>query len=333
VNGRPPATPVGAPAGLGRGRRQPTSLGTRRHRVRLAGPRRCGGRFHGRTPEPAAAHASQAQKAEHRREVPGVARSIRARGTMADSASGQAAGFSVPRRGFDSLIRCAGLVRLVLTSVFQIEDAGSIPAARSVPFRGCSAGRGDRALDASTTLVRLQPPRSHSLLPQLEEGIRMLCRKVAVVHEAVPDRVLGVFPLPKVVRLVRCGQSRRHPPGPPSPDALHRPAASSPPAAVPVRPTGRTPDSGSGDRGSNPRPGAHRPRSPTAEATVGPLELGHGASKDLVRCTTCRSSSIRDIVERPSTSVGPQRLREDDQASPRTRHSAWCRRVTSDQPR
>ena len=61
---------------------------------------------------------------------------------MADSASGQAAWFSATRRGFDSLIRCAGLVRLVLTSVFHTEDAGSIPAARS---RRSAAGRSPSA--------------------------------------------------------------------------------------------------------------------------------------------------------------------------------------------
>ena len=37
----------------------------------------------------------------------------------------------------------------------------------------------------------------------IQHAIRMLCRRVAVVHEAVPDRALGVFPLPKVVRLVK----------------------------------------------------------------------------------------------------------------------------------
>ena len=37
----------------------------------------------------------------------------------------------------------------------------------------------------------------------IQHAIRMLCRRVAVVHEAEPDRVLGVFPLPRVVRLVR----------------------------------------------------------------------------------------------------------------------------------
>ncbi|GAA4217784.1 HNH endonuclease [Actinocatenispora rupis] len=37
----------------------------------------------------------------------------------------------------------------------------------------------------------------------VQHAIRMLCRRVAVVHEAVPDRLLGVYPLPTVVRLVR----------------------------------------------------------------------------------------------------------------------------------
>jgi 5-methylcytosine-specific restriction endonuclease McrA len=37
----------------------------------------------------------------------------------------------------------------------------------------------------------------------LRHAIRMLCRRVAEVHEAEPDRLIGVFPLPKVVRLVQ----------------------------------------------------------------------------------------------------------------------------------
>jgi 5-methylcytosine-specific restriction endonuclease McrA len=37
----------------------------------------------------------------------------------------------------------------------------------------------------------------------VRHAIRMLCRQVAVVHEAVPDRLLGVYPVPRVVRLVR----------------------------------------------------------------------------------------------------------------------------------
>ncbi|MFC0503806.1 HNH endonuclease [Micromonospora costi] len=37
----------------------------------------------------------------------------------------------------------------------------------------------------------------------VQHAIRMLCRRVAEIHEAEPDRVIGVFPLPRVVRLVR----------------------------------------------------------------------------------------------------------------------------------
>ena len=36
----------------------------------------------------------------------------------------------------------------------------------------------------------------------LRHAIRMLLRQVAVVHEAEPDRAIGVFPMPRVVRLV-----------------------------------------------------------------------------------------------------------------------------------
>ncbi len=36
----------------------------------------------------------------------------------------------------------------------------------------------------------------------LRHAIRMLCRQVAVVHEAEPDRQFGIFPLPRVLRLI-----------------------------------------------------------------------------------------------------------------------------------
>jgi 5-methylcytosine-specific restriction endonuclease McrA len=36
----------------------------------------------------------------------------------------------------------------------------------------------------------------------LRHAIRMLFREVAVVHEAEPDRLIGVYPMPVVVRLV-----------------------------------------------------------------------------------------------------------------------------------
>ncbi|MGW3608104.1 HNH endonuclease [Micromonospora sp. NPDC005161] len=37
----------------------------------------------------------------------------------------------------------------------------------------------------------------------VKHAIRMLMRQVAEIHEAEPDRLIGVFPRPKVVRLVR----------------------------------------------------------------------------------------------------------------------------------
>lgn len=37
----------------------------------------------------------------------------------------------------------------------------------------------------------------------LKHAIRMLFRQVAEVHEAQPDRLIGVYPMPTVVRLVR----------------------------------------------------------------------------------------------------------------------------------
>ena len=37
----------------------------------------------------------------------------------------------------------------------------------------------------------------------LRHAIRMLCRQVAVVHEAEPDIRIGIFPIPTVVRLVQ----------------------------------------------------------------------------------------------------------------------------------
>ncbi|HEX5597471.1 MAG TPA: HNH endonuclease, partial [Micromonosporaceae bacterium] len=37
----------------------------------------------------------------------------------------------------------------------------------------------------------------------IKHAIRMLLREVAEIHEAEPDRIIGVFPMPRVVRLVR----------------------------------------------------------------------------------------------------------------------------------
>ena len=37
----------------------------------------------------------------------------------------------------------------------------------------------------------------------LRHAVRMLVRQVAEIHEAEPDRLIGVYPMPTVVRLVR----------------------------------------------------------------------------------------------------------------------------------
>src|SRR5262245_51154272 len=37
----------------------------------------------------------------------------------------------------------------------------------------------------------------------VKHAIRMLLRRVAEIHEAEPDRLIGVYPMPRVVRLVQ----------------------------------------------------------------------------------------------------------------------------------
>jgi hypothetical protein len=37
----------------------------------------------------------------------------------------------------------------------------------------------------------------------VKHAIRMLLRQVAEIHEAEPDRIIGVFPMPRVVRLIQ----------------------------------------------------------------------------------------------------------------------------------
>jgi 5-methylcytosine-specific restriction endonuclease McrA len=49
----------------------------------------------------------------------------------------------------------------------------------------------------------------------LRHAVRMLCRQVAEVHEARPDAVIGIYPVPTVVRLVAYVVTRwRHSRGP-----------------------------------------------------------------------------------------------------------------------
>lgn len=50
---------------------------------------------------------------------------------------------------------------------------------------------------------------------RLRHALRMLWRQVAEVHEAEPDRMIGIWPMPKVVRLVTYVATRwRHHRGP-----------------------------------------------------------------------------------------------------------------------
>ncbi len=49
----------------------------------------------------------------------------------------------------------------------------------------------------------------------LKHAVRMLVRQVAEVHEAEPDRTLGLWPMPRVVRLVAYVKTKwRHTRGP-----------------------------------------------------------------------------------------------------------------------
>jgi hypothetical protein len=49
----------------------------------------------------------------------------------------------------------------------------------------------------------------------LRHAIRMILRRVAEIHEAEPDRLIGGYPMPKVVRLVRYVVTKwRHSSGP-----------------------------------------------------------------------------------------------------------------------
>jgi hypothetical protein len=56
----------------------------------------------------------------------------------------------------------------------------------------------------------------------LRHALRMLFRQVAEVHEAEPDRVVGIWPMPKVVRLVRYVVTRWRYAGPRTPSWPNR---------------------------------------------------------------------------------------------------------------
>jgi 5-methylcytosine-specific restriction endonuclease McrA len=77
-----------------------------------------------------------------------------------------------------------------------VKVAGSNPASRS-NHRPDSEG-GDPVEAVLVINADLGPLHRVSL----KHAIRMLLRQVAEIHEAEPDRLIGVFPMPKVVRLV-----------------------------------------------------------------------------------------------------------------------------------
>jgi hypothetical protein len=81
----------------------------------------------------------------------------------------------------------------------MVKVAGSNPASRSTGSRSTMTWGGDPVDGVLVINAGLGPLHRVSL----RYAIRTLCRQVAVVHEAEPDRLLGLYPLSRVVRLVR----------------------------------------------------------------------------------------------------------------------------------
>jgi 5-methylcytosine-specific restriction endonuclease McrA len=94
----------------------------------------------------------------------------------------------------------------------MVEVAGSIPVSRS--FSPTTDETLKEVIPVSDVLVvnaDLGPLHRVSL----QHAIRMLVRQVAELHDFEPDRVIGIFPMPKVVRLVRYVYTKwRHTSGP-----------------------------------------------------------------------------------------------------------------------
>jgi hypothetical protein len=75
------------------------------------------------------------------------------------------------------------------------EPAGSIPAP------GAFIRHTIREVNPVDAVLVLNADLGPLHRVSLRHAIRMLRRQVAVVHEAEPDIRLGVFPMPRVVRL------------------------------------------------------------------------------------------------------------------------------------
>jgi 5-methylcytosine-specific restriction endonuclease McrA len=60
---------------------------------------------------------------------------------------------------------------------------------------------GGDSVDAAVLVLNADLGPLHRV--DVRHAIRMLCRGVAEIHESEPDIRLGIFPMPKIVRLVR----------------------------------------------------------------------------------------------------------------------------------
>lgn len=93
----------------------------------------------------------------------------------------------------------------------MVEAAGSNPAVRSNTQKKTKEVTPMTAAGVLVLNTDLGPLHRVSL----KHAIRMLWRQVAEVHEAEPDRVIGVYQVPRVVRLVHYVVTRwRHTKGP-----------------------------------------------------------------------------------------------------------------------
>jgi hypothetical protein len=91
----------------------------------------------------------------------------------------------------------------------MVKVAGSTPVARSFAFTREQPVAARRILRPEggepevTDVLVLNADGGPLHRVSLRHAIRMLVRQVAEVHEVVPDQLVGIFPMPTAVRLVR----------------------------------------------------------------------------------------------------------------------------------
>jgi 5-methylcytosine-specific restriction endonuclease McrA len=98
----------------------------------------------------------------------------------------------------------AVVAQLVAHHLAMVKVAGSNPALRSSqkPIKVAPPSRSNKEVNPVQAVLVLNADLGPLHRVSLRHAIRMLCREVAVVHEAEPDIRFGVFPMPTVVRLV-----------------------------------------------------------------------------------------------------------------------------------